>query len=71
MEDVGILCIWPCGLFYGHLEYLHILRPFGLLYQEKSGDPGHFNHKLRISSQGILSELFGRITGKLWQVSMY
>jgi hypothetical protein len=22
MEDVGILCIWPFGLFYDHLTFL-------------------------------------------------
>jgi hypothetical protein len=35
---------WSFGLFYGHLVYFkaiwYILGPFGLLYQEKSGNPG-------------------------------
>jgi hypothetical protein len=45
MEDVGILyrhsvcfmakwyILWPFGIFRGHLVY------FGILYQEKSGNP--------------------------------
>jgi hypothetical protein len=45
MEDVGILPIWPFGIqyillpfgrFYGYL--VDFIR-FGMLYQEKSGNP--------------------------------
>jgi hypothetical protein len=48
MEDVGIfhdhlvlflaIChiSWPFGIFYGHLVYF---SQFGMLFQEKSGNP--------------------------------
>jgi hypothetical protein len=55
MEYVGLLYVhwvcftaiwyilWPFGVFCGHLEYFmvtwHILPRFGILYQEKSGNP--------------------------------
>jgi hypothetical protein len=51
MEDVGIPIIRPFGLFHGYLVYFvaiwHILllficiyfSRFGMLYQEKSGNP--------------------------------
>jgi hypothetical protein len=29
--------LWPFGIFFGHLEY--IFPRFGMLYQEKSGNP--------------------------------
>jgi hypothetical protein len=55
MEDVGLCIIWPNGLFYGYLVYIvcrisvyfivmcGIFFRFGILYQEKSGNPelGH------------------------------
>jgi hypothetical protein len=49
MEDVNIFYgIWsilqPFGLFYGHLVHFiviwYICSRLGLLYQEKSGNPG-------------------------------
>jgi hypothetical protein len=47
--DIGILLLF--GIFYGCLVYFmvvwyilwsfwHIFPPFGMLYQEKSGNPG-------------------------------
>jgi hypothetical protein len=36
--------LWPFGIFCGHLEYFvviwYISPRFGILYQEKSGNPG-------------------------------
>jgi hypothetical protein len=43
--------LWPVGIFYGHLVYFmailvyflviwHIFSRFGMLHQEKSGNPG-------------------------------
>jgi hypothetical protein len=49
MENLGIFydnvvyftaignILWPFGIFCGHLEYF---PHFGILYQEKSGNPG-------------------------------
>jgi hypothetical protein len=35
---------WPIGKFYGHLVHfvaiLYIFSGFGILYQQKSGNPG-------------------------------
>jgi hypothetical protein len=53
MEDVGICILWPFSLSYGHLAYLTaiwyvcghvvycmvIFPLFGMLHQEKSGNP--------------------------------
>jgi hypothetical protein len=42
MEDVGSI-LSPFGLFYGQLVYFsHLVyfSRFGILYQEKSGNPG-------------------------------
>jgi hypothetical protein len=33
----GIHILWPFGTFCGHLGYF---SPFGMLYREKSGNPG-------------------------------
>jgi hypothetical protein len=53
MEDVGILkAIWsillPFGIFCFHWIYVmviwyYIFPRFGMLYQEKSGNPAHFS----------------------------
>jgi hypothetical protein len=33
--------LWPFVIFYGHLMYFMVyLSHFGMLYQEKSGNPG-------------------------------
>jgi hypothetical protein len=52
MENLGIFydhlvyftaignILWPFGTFCGHLVYF---SPFGILYQEKSGNPGMIN----------------------------
>jgi hypothetical protein len=50
LRPFGIGILWPFGLFYGHLVYLrplgifcgHLVNVsrFGMLYQEKSGNPG-------------------------------
>jgi hypothetical protein len=49
MEEVGILrailsILRPNGIFYGHLAYFvdiwYIFNRFGLLFREKSGNPG-------------------------------
>jgi hypothetical protein len=49
MEDVGIFCchfvyivaiwyiLWPLGIYNGYLVYFSL---FGILYQEKSRNPG-------------------------------
>jgi hypothetical protein len=45
IEDVGcfyvqlvlLAILWPFGIFYGYLVYC---SRFGMLYQEKSGNPG-------------------------------
>jgi hypothetical protein len=47
MEDVGIMTIWsilrPFGIVCGHLAYVmviwYVFPRFGMLYQEKSGNP--------------------------------
>jgi hypothetical protein len=37
--------LWSSGIFYGHLAYVmaiwSIFPRFGMLYQEKSGNPAH------------------------------
>jgi hypothetical protein len=39
--------LWPFEIFYGHWEYFvviwYIFPRFGMLYLEKSGNPGFFN----------------------------
>jgi hypothetical protein len=38
--------LWPFGIFYGHLlQFIAISWPFGMLYQEKSGNPGSVTFK--------------------------
>jgi hypothetical protein len=37
LRSFGIGILWPFGAVYDHLEY--ILVCFGVLYQEKSGNP--------------------------------
>jgi hypothetical protein len=36
--------LWPCGIFCGHCVYFMVIwnnfPRFGMLYQEKSGNPG-------------------------------
>jgi hypothetical protein len=58
MENVGIFCVWPfvgnilqkVGTFYVNFGYLpviwYIFPRFGILYQEKSGNPA--DHKLKL-----------------------
>jgi hypothetical protein len=40
--------LWPFGIFCGHLAYFvaiwNIFFRFGMLYDEKSGIPGHKGH---------------------------
>jgi hypothetical protein len=38
----GICILWTFGIFYGHLVYF---SHFGMLYQEKSGNPGQVYRK--------------------------
>jgi phosphatidylglycerophosphate synthase len=50
MKDVGVHILWTCRLFYSHCVYLKTFgiccvflvyfSRFGMLYQEKSGNPG-------------------------------
>jgi hypothetical protein len=49
IEDVGIVYVplvycWPFGIFCGHLVYIivfvYTFSRFGMLYREKSGNPG-------------------------------
>jgi hypothetical protein len=41
---VYFMSIWPLEIFYGHLVYFvvnwYIFPRFGMLHQEKSGNPG-------------------------------
>jgi hypothetical protein len=39
MEDVGMPVLLPFGIYVGHFD---IFSHFGILYQEKSGNPGLF-----------------------------
>jgi hypothetical protein len=49
--------VWPFGIMYGHLVYFGVIlvyfSRFGMLYHEKSGNPG--------SSSKL-------ITGCVWQI---
>jgi hypothetical protein len=49
MENIGNFktiwsILWPLEIFFGHLVYFvviwYIFPHFGILYQEKSGNPG-------------------------------
>jgi hypothetical protein len=55
MEDVGILIpflftFWPNNIFNGHLIHFvvmwYIFPRFGMLYREKSGNPGHKSRRV-------------------------
>jgi hypothetical protein len=37
--------LWSFGIFYGHLVIWYIFPPFGILCQEKSGNPGSVTGK--------------------------
>jgi hypothetical protein len=44
------LSLWPFGIFYGYLVYFSPV--FGMLYQEKSGNPGQpRNQQQRLGGQ--------------------
>jgi hypothetical protein len=63
----GVLHIWPFGILYGHLVNFmvignlvaiwYISPHFGLLCQEKSGNPGPARHKFRLAEKSTLSTL--------------
>jgi hypothetical protein len=42
--------LWSFGLFYGHLDYLVYLSRFGMLNQEKSGNPAAHDHTQKITT---------------------
>jgi hypothetical protein len=51
-----LLLLSPFGVFYFHLEYFvafsYIFFHFGMLQQEKSGNPGLPNRAIVVSNQG-------------------
>jgi hypothetical protein len=59
--------LWSCGIFYGHLVYF---PRFGMLYQDKSGNPGfdanqqHFQIIDRLSCKKMLAKKNPRFSGK-------
>jgi hypothetical protein len=55
--------LWTFGTFYGHLVYVlviwNICYNFGMLYQEKSGNPAlDVDRNLRFHSYTALNELY-------------
>jgi hypothetical protein len=50
-ENVDIGILWPFGIFYGHLVHFvflwYIFSGFGIVYQEKSGNPGPKTFSIR------------------------
>jgi hypothetical protein len=59
IDDIGILAVLqPFGKFCGHLGYFmviwYIFPCFGMLYKEKSGNPGR-HHKFNLFAQPMMT----------------